>query len=113
MNLKTTRLVTATLMGVVTGLICMQISRFTAGVDYWPVGIYSLLHHTVLGLVIGVSSLKFRWPVHGLFWGATFGLFYAVGFVGSPIEPWISFLFVVMWGFLIELLTTKVFKRPQ
>ena len=113
MNPKSSRLVTTILLGVAFGIICMLLSKFSAEVDYWPMGISFLLHHTVMGLVIGVSSLKMHWAAHGAFWGAVFGLFLAIGIIGTTPEPWAIFIFVVIWGFLIETLATKVFKRPQ
>ncbi len=113
MDSKTSRLVTTTLLGVVFGMICMLLSRYTAGVAYWPIGFSFLLHHTVMGLVIGVSSLKMNWATHGVFWGALFGLFLAISRIGTTPQPWMVFIAVVIWGFLIEALTTKVFKRPQ
>lgn len=113
MDAKTSRLVTTTLLGVVFGIICMLLSKFTGDIDYWPMGVSFLLHHAVMGLVIGVSSLKMQWAYHGLFWGGVFGLFMAIGLIGSSLEPWLVFICVVVWGFLIETLTTKAFKRPQ
>ena len=113
MNPKSSRLITTMLLGVDFGIICMLLSKFSAGVDYWPMGISFLLHHTVMGLVIGVSSLKINWAAHGAFWGAVFGLFLAIGIIGTALAPWAIFVFVVIWGFLIETLATKAFKRPQ
>ena len=113
MSSKSYRLVTTTLLGVVFGIICMLLSKFSTGVDYWPMGISFLLHHTVMGLVIGVSSLKMNWAAHGVFWGAVFGLFLAIGIIGTALQPWVVFVTVVIWGFLIETLATKAFKRPQ
>ena len=80
---------------------------------YWPPGVAFLLHHSVMGLVIGVSSLRLSWAMHGGFWGGAFGLFLAVFLIGTFLDPWVVFLSVVVWGFLIELLTTKVLRRPQ
>jgi len=91
----------------------MLLSKFTAGVAYWPIGVSFLLHHTVMGLVIGNSSLKMHWAAHGAFWGVLFGLFLAISRVGASPEPWGVFIAVVVWGFLIETLATKAFKRPQ
>lgn len=113
MESKSYRLVTTTLLGVVFGIICMLLSKYTAEVTYWPMGVSFLLHHTVMGLVIGVSLLKMNWAAHGAFWGAIFGSFLAISRIGTTQEPWIVFIAVVIWGFLIEALTTKVFKRPQ
>ena len=113
MDPKSSRLVTTMFLGIAFGIICMLLSKFSAGVDYWPIGISFLLHHTVMGLVIGISSLKMNWAAHGAFWGAVFGLFLAFNIIGTALEPWAVFLIVVIWGFLIETLATKVFKRPQ
>lgn len=113
MDPKTSRLVTTTLLGVVFGIICMLLSKYTAEVAYWPMGVSFLLHHTVMGLVIGVSPLKMNWATHGAFWGGVFGLFLAISRIGTTQDAWMVFVAVVIWGFLIETLTTKAFKRPQ
>ena len=76
-------------------------------------GISFLLHHTVMGFVIGTSPLKMNWPVHGAFWGAFFGSFIAISRVGTSQEPYGVFITIVIWGFLIETVATKVFKQPQ
>ena len=113
MSARPSRVVVATILGLFFGVVCMLLSRYSAGIAFWPIGVSFLLHHTVMGLAIGTSSLRMHWAAHGAFWGAVFGLFYAIGFIGSARDPWISFIFVVIWGFLIETLTTKAFKRPQ
>jgi membrane-associated HD superfamily phosphohydrolase len=113
MDAKSSRLVTTTLLGVVFGIICMLLSKYTDEVAYWPMGVSFLLHHAVMGLVIGVSSLRMNWAVHGIFWGGVFGLFLAISLIDSALEPWQVFIIVIVWGFLIETLTTKAFKRPQ
>ena len=113
MDAKSARLVTTTLLGVVFGIICMILSKFTYGVAYWPLGVSFLLHHTVMGLAIGASLLKMNWAVHGIFWGGVFGLFLAIGCIGTTLEPWVVFIAVIIWGFLIETLATKAFNRPQ
>ena len=113
MDAKSSRLVTTTLLGVVFGIICMLLSKYTADVVYWPLGVSFLLHHAVMGLAIGASSLKMNWAVHGIFWGAIFGVFLAISRIGGAPEPWVVFIVVVVWGFLIETLATKAFKRAQ
>ena len=110
---KTSRLVTTTLLGAVFGIICMLLSRYTAEIAFWPLGVSFLLHHTVMGFAIGASSLKMNWAAHGVLWGAVFGIFLAVGNIGTYPEPWALFVFPIVWGFLVETLATKVFKQPQ
>ena len=115
MDAKTSRLITTTLLGLVTGIICMLLSYFVYEVDYWPLGVSFMLHHTVMGLAIGVSSLRMTWLPHGLFWGGAFGLFLAISLINTntELQPWAVFILVVIWGFLIETVTTKALKRPQ
>ena len=110
---KSSRVIIGTLLGLVFGVICMLLTRFMADVAFWPIGISFLLHHTVLGLAIGTSSLRMHWVAHGVFWGAVFGVFLAIGSVGADPGPWDILIFVLIWGFLIEILTSKVFKHPQ
>ena len=113
MESKSSRLVTTTLLGVVFGIICMLLSKYSGDVAYWPMGVSFLLHHAVMGFAIGASSLKMNWAAHGIFWGAIFGLFLAISRIGTTLDPWVVFIAVVIWGFLIETLATKAFKRPQ
>ena len=48
MDAKSSRLVTTTLLGVAFGIVCMLLSKYTAEVAYWPMGVSFLLHHTVM-----------------------------------------------------------------
>ena len=111
---KSSRVITTTLVGLVLGIIWMLLARYLGEpIAFWPIGISFLLHHTVMGLAIGASSLRMHWAAHGVFWGAVFGIFLAVGQIGAPPDSWVIFVLVVIWGFLIETLTSKAFKRPQ
>ena len=113
---KSSRLITTTVLGVVFGVICMLLSRYTTQVAFWPIGVSFLLNHTVMGLAIGASLLKVHWAAHGALWGALFGIFTAISRIGTGLDAltvFILFIAVVIWGFLIETLATKTFKRPQ
>ena len=111
---KTSRIVTTTLLGLVFGIIFMLGMRyFGVPVPFWPIGIYHLVACTVMGLAIGVSSLKMNWAAHGALWGALFGVFLAISVVGEVPVPVLNFVAQIIWGFLIELLATKAFKQPQ
>jgi hypothetical protein len=110
---KSSRLITTTILGAVFGVICMLLSKYTAEIAFWPLGVSFLLHHAVMGLAIGASSLRMHWAAHGAFWGAVFGLFLAIGLIGTAANPFVFFIAVVIWGFLIETLATKAFKQPQ
>ena len=110
---RLSRLIITTILGAVFGVICMLLSKYTAEIPFWPLGISFLLHHTVMGFAIGASSLKMNWAAHGTLWGALFGLFLAIGQIGAVPNAWMFFIPVVVWGFLIETLATKAFKQPQ
>ena len=107
------RVVTTTILGLVFGVICMLLSRYMWDVAFWPMGIAFLIHHIVLGVAIGASALRMHWAAHGIFWGVLFGIFTAIGSVGTTLDPWLIWIPVMVWGFLIELLATKAFKQPQ
>ena len=109
------RVITTTILGLVFGVICMLLSRYTMGVDFWPIGVVFLLNHTVLGVAIGASSIRMNWAAHGALWGAMFGVFTVIGRIGTATTQQILTMFVavVIWGFLIETIATKVFKQPQ
>ncbi len=83
---KSSRVITTTILGLVFGVICMLLSRYVSGVAFWPLGVSFLLHHTVLGFAIGVSALKMNWAAHGALWGALFGVFLAIGQVGGAFN---------------------------
>jgi len=110
---KTSRILTTTILGAVFGIICMLLSRYTADVAFWPIGIFFLISHAVMGFAIGTSALKIHWAAHGVIWGALFGIFLGINRVGTVPEPWITFIASIVWGFLTETLATKVFKQPQ
>ena len=110
---RSSRVITTTILGLVFGIICMLLSKYTAGVDFWPIGIFLLLHHTVMGFAIGASALKMNWAAHGALWGALFGVFLIFGGIGTYRQIWMLFVGPVVWGFLIETLATKAFKQPQ
>ena len=109
---KSSRVITTTILGAVFGVICMLLSRYTGEVAFWPMGVSFLLHHAVMGFAIGASSLKMNWAAHGVLWGALFGIFLLVGGIETFPDAWALLVFSIIWGFLIELLATKVFKQP-
>lgn len=111
--MKASRLVTTTILGAVFGVICMLATRYISEVDFWPLGVAFLLHHTVLGFAIGASSLKMHWAAHGVLWGVLFGVLLGIVCIDVYPDPWMLFVMPVVWGFLIETIATKAFKRPQ
>lgn len=110
------RILVATASGVAAGLICVSIGA-AVGLTITPAGFgWALLNRTLLGFVIGISTWRLRWAWHGGAMGVIVGsLFsYSAWMAGDP--AWLSFGLLggsVIFGLLIELFTTVVFKQPQ
>lgn len=106
------RAMITTIWGAIFGVVCMLQLRYLVGISFWPLGIGSLIHHSVMGLTIGVSDMRLHWAPHGILWGFLFGIFLTVIYQTQPV-PWAALGFVILWGFLIELITTVGFKLKK
>ena len=110
------RIVIATALGVVAGLVCVSIGAIS-GVKITPAGFgWALLNRTLLGFVIGVSALRLHWAWHGALMGFLVGsLFsYSLWLMGGP--AWLVPAVLggsIIFGLGIEFFTTVVFKQPQ
>jgi hypothetical protein len=104
------RVMMTTVWGAIFGIVCMLLQKYGTEVSFWPLGFSGLIHHVVMGFAIGVSSLRIHWAPHGILWGFLFGIFLVVGYWGGPQGFWGPLGLVVLWGFLIELITTVGFK---
>ena len=104
------RVMMTTVWGAIFGIICMLIQKYGARVSLWPIGISILIHHSVMGFTIGVSSLRIHWAPHGILWGFLLGIFFVTALLGTPVGFWGPLGVLMLWGFLIELITTVGFK---
>jgi hypothetical protein len=112
------RLLLATLFGLVFGFVCFAMA--SSGEEKLPLilAISIIFGRTLIGFAIGISRFKMgHWSIHGIVMGALFGLPSALGaMMGnhpdfSPEMMFAStFVMGVIYGFLIELLTSVVFK---
>lgn len=120
--MKTKRLVISTLLGVVFGFVCYgfasggqnEISTFLA--------LNIITGRTLIGVAIGISSFTCKhWTLHGMLMGLIFSFPAAFGAMLGPENPEFShaMLFVstivlgIIYGFLIELITSVLFKAKQ
>ena len=105
------RVIIASVLGLIFGCISWIICKFGMG-HTQPVSIdlVIILFNGLLGFTIGISSLRWHWVLHGLILGGIFGAvlgFMAAGTGSQFIWP---FIFGLIYGFLIELITTVAFK---
>lgn len=110
------RIVIATACGVVAGLLCVSAgAALGLKLTLQSVG-WALLNRTLLGFVIGVSALRLHWAWHGCLMGLLIGsLFsYSAWMFAGPVWLVAGLLAgSIIFGLLIELFTTLVFKQPQ
>lgn len=106
------RLGISTLLGVVAGLLCWMGGTKAGFVMGGNIVGGIILDRAFIGFVIGISSLNWNYLVHGAL----------IGVLGTlPIAATLpsarGFVIILVggaiWGLLIELVTTKVFKAPM
>ncbi len=110
------RIAIATIGGFIAGIFCMAATismgtHMTVALAGWI-----LLNRTIMGFVIGTSGLRLHWALHGSVMGLIVGSIfsYAAFVMHQPsILVFGPLIGSVVFGFLIELFTTVVFKRPQ
>ena len=108
------RILIATMFGLICGVICMMLAISNAPLP-WAIKLQILSSRTLIGFAIGISALKIKWWLHGPLMGLVFSIpiafssLMAVGY--SPV--WMLSATIIMgiiYGFIIELFTTVVFK---
>lgn len=104
------RVIMTTVWGAIFGIVCMLLQKYGARVSLWPIGISILIYRSVMGFTIGVSSLRIHWAPHGILWGFLFGIFFVIALLGTPVGFWGPLGVLMLWGFVIELITTVGFK---
>lgn len=120
--MKTKRLIIATILGVVFGFVCYGMA--SSGQNEIPqiLAVNIVLGRTLIGFGIGISRFSFKhWSLHGIIMGLIFSLPAAFGAMLGPENPEFShtILFVstvvmgIIYGFLIELITSVLFKAKQ
>lgn len=112
---KGKRIIIATLSGLLFGIVCVLMASSGEAEVPYAVKEQIIWSRILIGFAIGISSLRFHWTLHGLLLGLLFS--FPLGF-GSMMTPggdpvWMFVATVVMgmiYGFLIELITSVIFK---
>ena len=108
---NTRRVLITSVLGLIAGGISLALRSFVIG---QPAPLSDNLHviliQGILGFAIGISSLRWHWALHGLVLGGIFGVNNALdaSAAGEIFIP--PLVLTPVWGFLIELVTTVVFK---
>lgn len=115
------RLIIATLSGVLFGLVCYGFASSNEYELAWPIAAQIISSRTLIGFAIGISCLRlYHWSIHGLVIGLLFSL--PMAFSGLVAEvPGFSktemftatVVMGVIYGFLIEVITTVIFKAKM
>lgn len=119
--MKTKRLLISTIMGLLFGFVCYGLASGGPNPLPWALAVSIILSRTLIGVAIGINRFKMPWVLHGIIMGFVFSLpagFGAMSGPGSPEFPpemmIISTIVMGMvYGFLIELVTSVVFKAKQ
>lgn len=120
--MKTKRLIISTLMGVVFGFVCFGFASSGPNEVSLYLALNIILSRTLIGVAIGISRFTCQhWSMHGMIMGLIFSLPMAFGAMLAPENPdynhtmiFVSSLVMgVIYGFLIELITTVVFRARQ
>jgi hypothetical protein len=117
------RVVIATLSGVLFGFVCFGLAvSGSKGALPWPVGVQIVLSRSLIGVAIGISTLRMgHWTLHGAVMGLLFSL--PMAFSGlmaeenpefGPTEMWIATVVMGMiYGLLIEVITSGIFRAKR
>lgn len=115
------RLIIATLSGLLFGFICYLLASSSGSLPT-PVALQIIISRTLMGFAIGISSLKLgHWSIHGVILGLLFSLPMAFSSMMAAENPQFTkeMMFVstiimgVIYGFLVELITTAIFTAKQ
>ena len=116
------RLIVATISGLFCGFICYGLASSGPGVLPTPAAFQIIAERTLIGFAIGISVLRLKnWAIHGLVMGLVLSIPLALSGLMAPENPEFSktnmFVWTVvlgmMYGVLIELVTTKLFKAGR
>ena len=110
------RIVSTIVWGLIFGFISWGIARICGALPLSG-AVSIILSRTILGFVIGISAWRIAWWWHGILLGLFFSL--PSGFAslwlgygwGKGFVP--ALVTGIIFGFLIELLTTVVFKAEM
>ena len=117
LNYNKKRLFIALFFGFLTGILCVLLGMYGLKDTYTiSLILYVLANRTLIGFVIGISSLSMNWKLHGSLMGFIASIPFALGVMLEPGKLGVfiaSLLLGTVYGLIIEFFTTVVFKAKQ
>jgi len=114
--MKNKRLLICTIGGIIAGIICSAggiLSGNIAEFSFFAVA-GPFFNRLMLGFIIGISSMKMNYLLHGMLIGFLVSLISSISFLEDGISGFLFFTVAgIIYGLLIELFATKVFKAPS
>lgn len=115
------RLIVATSSGVLFGFVCYGFASSNQTEFNLLFALMLILSRTLIGFAIGISRFPMgNWAIHGLVMGCIFSLPGAFGAALAPPGEYsaemiftASLIMGIVYGFLIELITTVIFKAKM
>lgn len=110
------RVIIATICGIIFGFVCLGLASSNPhpeGVLTLTVKLNIILSRTFLGFMIGISALRLNWWLHGIVLGIISSIPMAVAVMDKPSIMIGTFVMGIIYGVLIELITSVLFKAKQ
>jgi len=116
------RLLITTLLGIVFGFVCLNFARSGGNEISTALALNIVSGRMLIGIAIGISRFPMRhWAIHGTVMGLIFGLPAGFGALLAPENPEFSrtammlstLVMGMVYGFLIEFITTVLFRAKQ
>lgn len=120
--MKGKRLIISILLGVAFGFVCYGLASSGQNEISAVLALNIIFGRTLIGIGIGISRFTLKhWSLHGIVMGFVFSLPSALGALLAPENPEFSYAMMLtsiivggmIYGFLIELITSVVFKARQ
>jgi hypothetical protein len=111
--MKNQRLLICTIGGLVAAIICSVGGLLSGNIpefNFFAIA-GTFFNRLMLGFIIGISRLKMNYLLHGAMIGFLVSFINSVSFLENNIKGFLFFTIAgIIYGLLIELFATKVFK---
>ncbi len=106
----------ACLMGILAGVVCVLLSK-SQGILTLKEVAFIFTSRALIGFVIGISAVRIGWALHGFLMGLVVSIPSGFFMMMDPPDQFGKWGMLALWivaggiyGFLIELITSGIFK---